>query len=329
FISSDAGRCPLPCGPVTGRAPDPGRVWLPRDDFLCDGGDRREPAQFDGSGGLRGIDPRDAVLQFDDGRRPRVLPTNTVCVYAPRFAEVRMSVGLNEALKVEGPLRTQLNERPADMDIRQRAGRLVQKQGAEANRVRLRASSMAARVHVGEAEELRVLSGYDNAAHIAGNILTQGAQNVRLRQKAGALREQDRAQGIKVTQKVVLTGVIEGAGQQVMSWRPDEVVGVETPPNRPGLAVIKRVSAAEAEPGDTLTFVIQYRNMGNVPIRSVTVTDSLLPRLGYVVGSAQGPKGAVFTSGENRAGGTELRWELPGAIPPGGEGFVSFRALVR
>jgi uncharacterized repeat protein (TIGR01451 family) len=329
FVSTGGDRCPLACGPVTGRAPEAGRAWLPRDEYLCDGGDRGEPVHFDGTGGLRGIDPRDAVLKFDDGRRPRVLPTNTVCVYAPRFAEVRMSVGLNEALTVEGPVRTQFNERPADMEIRQRANRLVKNQGAEANRARLRASSMGARVHVGEAEELRVLSGYDNAVHVAGNVLVQGAQFVRLRQKAVAFREQQRAQGIKITQKVVLTGIVQGAGEQVMSWKPEEVVGVETPPNRPGLAVIKRVSASEAEPGDTLTFVIQYRNMGNVPIRSVTVMDSLLPRLGYVAGSAQGPDGAVFTAGENRAGGTELRWELPGAIPPGGEGFVSFKALVR
>lgn len=329
FISNDGGRCPLACGPVTGRAPDGTRLWLPRDEYLCDGGDHGEPVHFDGTGGLRGLDPRDAVLQFDDGRRPRVLPTNTVCIYAPRFAEVRASVGLNETLNVESLLGAQITERPADMDVRLRAGRLVQNQGAQANRARLRASSMAARLHVGEAEELRVLSGYDSATHIAGHVLAVGAQDVRLRQKAGAFRDQDRAQGIKVTQKVVLTGIVEGAGEQVMAWRPSEVAGVETPPNRPGLAVIKRVSAGEAEPGDTLTFVIQYRNMGNVPIRSVTVTDSLLPRFGYIAGSAQGPKGAVFTSNENRVGGTELRWELPGAIPPGGEGYVSFQALVR
>lgn len=329
FVGPAGGHCPLACGPVTGRAPASGHVWLPRDEYLCDGGDRGEAAHFDGTGGLRGIDPRDAVLQFDDGRRPRILPTNTVCVYAPRFAEVRMSVGPNEALMVEGPLRTQFNERPADMDVRQRAGRLVQNQGPEAARARLRASAMAARIHVGEANELRVLSGYENSTHIAGAILTQGAQTVLLKQKAVAFRELQRAQGIKITQKVVLTGIVQGAGQQVMTWTPTELVGVETPPNRPGLAVIKRVSAGEAEPGDTLTFVIQYRNMGNVPIRSVTVTDSLLPRLGYVPGSAEGPKGTVFTSGENRSGGTELRWELPGAIPPGGEGYVSFKALVR
>ena len=114
-----------------------------------------------------------------------------------------------------------------------------------------------------------------------------------------------------------------------MSWTPRETVGVEVPPNKPGLAVIKRVSASEAEAGDKLTYVIQYRNMGNTPIRAVSIIDSLLPRLGYVKGSAQGPKGTIFSAEENRVGSTELRWEIPGTIAPGAEGYVTFDAIVR
>src|SRR3954462_9727103 len=114
-----------------------------------------------------------------------------------------------------------------------------------------------------------------------------------------------------------------------MTWTPRETVGVEVPPNKPGLAVVKRVSAGEAEQGDTLTFVIQFRNMGNTPIRAVSVVDSLLPRLGYVAGSAQGPKNTVFTATENRSGSTELRWDLPGVLAPGAKGFVSFQAVIR
>ena len=91
FVGPQNKACGLPCGPVRGNPPPPGRPWLPRDEYLCDGGDRAEPVHFGGDGNLRGIDPRDAVLQFSDGRRPRVLPTNVVCIYAPRFAEVRAS----------------------------------------------------------------------------------------------------------------------------------------------------------------------------------------------------------------------------------------------
>ncbi len=125
------------------------------------------------------------------------------------------------------------------------------------------------------------------------------------------------------------TGIVEGASQTVMTWPPLDITGVEVPPRKPGLAVIKRVDASEAEPGDTLTYTIQYRNMGNTPIRAVSIIDSLLPRLEYVPNSAQGPAGTVFTFGENKAGALELRYDLPGAIAPGAEGSVTFKAIVR
>ncbi len=119
------------------------------------------------------------------------------------------------------------------------------------------------------------------------------------------------------------------AGEAVKVWGPHAMTGVEEPPDRPGLAVIKRVSATEAEPGDTLTYAIVYRNMGNTPIRSVSIVDSLLPRLEYKPGSSSGPEGTKFSTAANRVGATELRWELPGVLAPGATGYVSFQAIVR
>ena len=71
FAGPEGARCPLPCGPVCGTPPPPGKPWIPRDEYLCDGGDHAEPMHFGGDGGLRGIDPRDAAIQFSDDRRPR------------------------------------------------------------------------------------------------------------------------------------------------------------------------------------------------------------------------------------------------------------------
>jgi uncharacterized repeat protein (TIGR01451 family) len=188
---------------------------------------------------------------------------------------------------------------------------------------------LASRIRAGVHADLLVLSGYDDATHIAGNVKVQGPELSRVRQKPGALLERLRLDTIKLGEGVVVTGVAEGAASTVMTWTPRETVGVETPPGRPGVVVVKRVSANEAEAGDVLTFVIQYRNMGNTPIRAVSVIDSLLPRLGYVPGSAQGPKGTVFSSAENQVGSTELQWDLPDTLAPGAEGHVSFQAVVR
>jgi uncharacterized repeat protein (TIGR01451 family) len=329
FAGPEGGRCSVPCGPVCGTPPPIGRPWLPCDEYLCDGGDRAVPLHFGGDGGLRGVDPRDALISFDDGRRPRLLPTNVVCVFAPRFAEIRVGIGPNEAHAIQGPIGEKFLAKQVTESIKQGPKRLTQNQGAEDARQRERPSGLASRVQAGVHSELLVLQGYDSVTHLAGAVLVQGPVKIKSREKPVYFRERQRPEAIKTAEGPVITGIIAGASQQVMSWKPQEIAGVEPPSKHPGLAVIKRVSAGEAEPGDELTYVIQYRNMGNTPIRAVSIVDSLLPRLAYVKGSAEGPKGTIFSSEENAAGSTELRWEIPDAIAPGASGYVSFKVIVR
>ena len=81
---------------------------------------------------------------------------------------------------------------------------------------------------------------------------------------------------------------------------------------------------AERTPADFVFGVKAFATLTGHPLEP-----KRLARLGYVAGSARGPAGTVFSAAENRAGGTELRWDLPAAIPPGGEGYVSFEAEVR
>jgi uncharacterized repeat protein (TIGR01451 family) len=321
--------CKLSCGPVCGTPPPPGRPWLPRDEYLCDGGDRGEPVHFAGNGGLAGIDPRDTIVNFNAGDRPRALPTNVVCVYAPRFASVRVAVGATEAQTVAHLSSADLLQRMELAAARQGPKKLAQSQVAGQNRTRDKASGLSTRIFAGEHSEVRILGGFDTKVNVASHQLIQGADRKTQTQKAGLMKIKLKADGIKSAESPVATGIVEGASQAVMSWPPLDVTGVEVPPNKPGLAVIKRVDASEAEPGDTLTYTIQYRNMGNVPIRAVSITDSLLPRLEYIPNSAQGPEGTVFTFGENKTGALELRYDLPGAIAPGTEGSVTFKVIVR
>ncbi|WZO96019.1 DUF11 domain-containing protein [Isosphaeraceae bacterium EP7] len=336
FTVNGGDQCNVPCGPVRGTPPPRDRPWLPGDEYLCDGGDGGTPVHFGGDGGLRGIDPRDAVIKFRAEPkanffpdRPRVLPTNRVCIYAPRFAAVRMGTGLNENKAVVGLRNAEYVARMDTATLKQGPIRVDQNQTAEMNRHRLRASGVLGRVYVGEHSELRVLSGYDTPTSISGYRIRQLAEISKTRQKVEANTTRIAAVTFNKPESVNVTGIVEGAGQMVMNWKPRETVGVEEPPAKPGLAVIKRVDATTAEPGDTVTFSITYRNMGNTPIGSVSIVDSLLPRLKYVANSGQGPKGAVFTAEENRVGSTELRWDLPGKVAPGEEGAVMFKAIVR
>jgi uncharacterized repeat protein (TIGR01451 family) len=330
FIDPAAeGPCNLPCGPACGTPPPPGRPWLPRDEFLCDGGDRGEPVHFGGDGGLAGLDPRDAVVRFNTGDRPRVLPTNVVCVYAPRFASVRAAVGATEALQAAHVTSAELLQRMELAANRTGTLKLARTQVAGQNRLRTRATGLETRVYAGEHTEVRILGGFDSGLNVAVHHLSQGADRKTAIQRPGSLKGRVKIDAIKLAESPVASGIVVGASQAVMTWPPMDITGVEVPPKKPGLAVIKRVDAAEAEPGDTLTYTIQYRNMGNTPIRAVSIIDSLLPRLEYVPNSAQGPAGTVFTFGENKAGALELRYDLPDPIAPGAEGSVTFKAIVR
>ena len=125
------------------------------------------------------------------------------------------------------------------------------------------------------------------------NQQLQNPELARNRQKPGQLNLRIRLDGIKTAEGPVVTGLTEGANEAVRVWAPHQMTGVEVPPDRPGLAVIKRVSTPEAEPGDKVSYVIFYRNMGNTPIRNVSIADSLLPRLEYVKGTSRSGRDRV------------------------------------
>lgn len=324
-----SGPCPCPCGPVTGTPPPPGRPWLPKDEYLCDGGDRATPLQFVGDGGLRGIDPRDALIVFNDGRRPRVLPTNMVCIYSPRFAAVVVSLAALGSVNVQGPRGAEILEGGRTAALRQPTLKFVKNETLVLARHRMRPSNLQNRAIAAGVAELRILDGLTNGTRATAIETPVGAVTLKNRRKAQGIKIREKAVGIKTAESAVVTGLVQGPMQTVMTWPAQEVAGSEPPPNVPGLAVLKRVSTGVAEPGDVVSYSIQYRNMGNTPIASVSIIDSLTNRLEYVPRSAKGPAGTVFTAGEARGGGTELRWDLPGTLAPGAEGYVTFEALVR
>lgn len=149
------------------------------------------------------------------------------------------------------------------------------------------------------------------------NHQLQNAELTGNRQKAGQINKKVLLAGIKTAESPVASILNQSASEAVKTWGPHQMTGVEVPPDRPGLAVIKCVSVAEAEPGDTVTYVIFYRNMGNTPISNVSIADSLLPRLEYKPGTSRGPEGTQFSTVMNRVGSTELRGSFRRSSPRG------------
>jgi uncharacterized repeat protein (TIGR01451 family) len=242
---------------------------------------------------------------------------------------VRVATGANQNVDIQTTQTRKTLQKSSQTGSLALPKRLVQNQAPQLARERSRASGYSARIQTGENSNNRGPSGFEGALGVVSNRQNQLAELARSRQKPTQIKERIRLEGIKSAEGPVVTGITEGTGQMVRLWGPHATSGVETPPNRPGLAVVKRVSAIEAEPGDTLTYVIMYRNMGNTPIRAVAIVDSLMPRLEYVPGTSRGPEGTTFTTAANRIGSAELRWVLPGIIPPGASGHVSFQVIVR
>ena len=75
------------------------------------------------------------------------------------------------------------------------------------------------------------------------------------------------------------------ADATVVSQKSQETYGIGSAPN-PRLRVIKVASTPLAEPGDEVSFTIRFDNVGNQPIGSVQIVDSLTTRLEYVPNSA-------------------------------------------
>ncbi|HLH28640.1 MAG TPA: hypothetical protein VKW77_06965, partial [Acidimicrobiales bacterium] len=204
FLMQDGSRCPMVAGPACTSVAPPAQPLLPRDEFLCDGGDRGVPVGPGPVGRIVGIDPRDAALRFDIGLgeqvKPRTLPTNVVCIYAPRFAEVRISTGANTAIDVQR-LRTDVTiEASKTASAKAQPRRLVQNQSPELARNRERASGFKGREYIDEESNNRAPAGYENIAQVVSNRKTQSLELARNRQKPGLAREKVRLQGIKTAE---------------------------------------------------------------------------------------------------------------------------------
>ncbi|MGH8494282.1 MAG: hypothetical protein ACRERR_14420 [Moraxellaceae bacterium] len=131
-----------------------------------------------------------------------------------------------------------------------------------------------------------------------------------------------------------------------VAFQEKEVVGKD------GKKSVKREPLANAVPGQEVIYVITYRNTGTEPVQNVVVNNPVPKELSYVGNSALGngtrfeasvDGGKTFgvfsqltvkaADGKTRAASgsdvTNLRWTLSTPLKGGGEGDVSYRAVLR
>ena len=98
---------------------------------------------------------------------------------------------------------------------------------------------------------------------------------------------------------------------------------------KPCLRLCKIADKSEAKPGEIVSFTLRFDNVGEDKINTVAIIDNLMPRLEYVVGSAQSSMKAKFSTQEVSGESLVLRWDIEEPLEVNAGGLVRFQARVR
>jgi uncharacterized repeat protein (TIGR01451 family) len=336
-------RCPPePRWPVAGPNPwavgmpwvdaacQPSPHWYP-DEYLCDGGDREDPVHYH-SDRRMGLDTEDTVAEFVDHRgKQRTVPSNKVCVYAPRFAAVR-TVSL---LREEGTYQelVSVDHTHQGGEVRTRlaphlGNRHIALHGMQS---RARASGLDGDVLPGDVEHRqrpqiadKVLNTFQDFNFFQLGTLEQGEVarlNLGIRAALVWSREEYPVIQAKTDQPVTGLSDIHSAVLTVVD---------DTPSDQPGqLRLVKVADRHAAQPGDVITFTIRYDNFGPRELHQVRIVDNLTPRLEYVDDSTTSDRTGRLTVEDNGEGSVVLIWEFDEPLAPNSGGVVTFQAKVR
>jgi len=301
----------------------------PRDEYLEDGGDNFVGVNVRPDGKVQGLELEDTVAIYDtyDGQT-KIKPSNRVCLYSPRFAAVRHVTTVIENLQNDqlvGLDAPQLPHQNLDEGIPTTA---VQPVRPEGNRATKQASLQRTNEVVTPTISLQPILGIENGFATYENLLVM---------KQGIFDESEKPRIIEgidaaitwthdAAVQVVLDGkkAVDVTGDQraQATFRVDE-------PNNPCLRIIKIASKKNAKPGEIVEFTLRFDNLGDAPIKHVTLIDNLTTRLEYVPTTAQSSRRADFTTEVNEGESLMLRWDFADPLPVGEGGLVRFHCRVR
>ena len=321
---------PLPAA-VTGPWTPPGmsQPW-PEDEYLADGGVHWRGVSAGKQGELRGLEPEDAVAQFDtlDGST-LVEPSNRVFIYSPRFGAVRQVVSLQADEQRENLADVYLPTRLVRQDAVQAPGTDKQQYQAVGQIGEDKLTIYRSRVNQGTVSQSLGPKSFQS-----GYAWFENVSVIRM----GVYRESEMAflaQGAQAattwTNKQAVQVILDRqqATEEVSHQAAESLYTVNAQPAHPRLRLIKVASTQLANPGDEVDFTLRFDNVGNQPIGNVTIVDNLTGRLEYLPGTAQCSLPAGFSTQESQSGSLVLRWEITNPLKPGDGGVARFHCRVR
>lgn len=309
----------------------PGNAWVfdlrKRFDLICDGGDIDSRVRLLPNGQLVNVDPSDTVAEYGTECGPRVAVSNRVCIYAPRFIEIRLIQTLEGIIVEEGPNFVRL-DRTLSVIVQNLKDTIARRREIPYQyRDYIAPQEVVGRRWPDSFIEVTVLEGFIEI--LEPTVLQQwiGPQVLVGQISPVVLERIQKAVELTRVQFPKVMVMEQGASELVQVWQPEALI--QTDIKCPLLQLCKMASTGAAGVGDEVTFTIQYRNGGSRPMTNVAVVDSLVGRLEYITGSAKSSRGAIFTAQPNEVGSAVLRWELEEPLAPGEWGQVEFKAKLR
>ncbi len=299
-------------------------------EYLFDGGDRDPRVTVQPNGTILGLNAEDTVVHYEmmDGEQC-VATTNRVPIYAPRFGAVRKVSGTMLAERSVGPRPILAPVGPSafkDTGLAKIVALPVGPKGQES--VKLIDSFRDRNRGIPAESVLPPIPVSDALAPLVNlNFFRTGRMEESEAAALGRLLANARTWSHPESLVVAIDG--RAALQTVDSKGAQEVYIYEIPPGGCSLRVCKAASHIVAEPGDIIQFTLRFDNVGALPVKKATITDSLSTRLEYIDGSQQSSLKAKFIIEENDAGSSVLKWEIDSHLKTGEGGAVQFRCRVR
>lgn len=297
-------------------------------EYIFDGGDHDPQVRLREDLTQIGLDPEDTVIQYEtaDGKTS-VQSGCRAAIYAPRFGSVRkrqstrerdVAMRLQSTSRPDGPgvVRDQLPPLHVSKPLKSSNSDGVRIVEAFRDRSRpLPSDLVLPMVTVSDA-----FKPYEDMSLIRNGDLKR-TDLAKLAKSAAAARIWTNVDELNV--------IIDGqeALDVTGSQRAADVTLYEFKGAR--IRLCKVASEQMANPGDVISFTIRFDNVGEQPLKSLVVTDSLAPRLEYIEKSQQASVAADFSMAPNTAGSSVLRWELENGLKPGEGGLVRFSCKVR
>ena len=303
------------------------------DEFIFDGGDRAFPIHYPG-GYREGLDTEDTIAEFEDHTgESHYRPSNRVAVYAPRFGAVETVTGPGIDVKVD--------KAAGAREVRG-IDALHERKSLEANVANTPATGLRTREGASGVEMSQVAFQNQKAQPaVQTTKVDQGFLNTRalgpnLLAMTDLLETSVRIAGPVSANQDTLLGVAESTSQATQTYamyKVQSVLGTDKSSRKGDLRITKRASTGVAKSGDTITFTLLFRNIGDRPISSVRIIDNLTPRLVYLDGTAvidiPGGDAGNLSVLPNKEGSQILEFTLDAPLKGQTTGKITFDTRVR